>query len=89
MNKVLGYVIAVIGIVLIALSTAFTQVISKSCVLHGIKQIYILAAGIVFVVIGIFFVLSSDSSVKQPREVPIYEGEGKKRKVIGYKRMGK
>jgi len=89
MNKVLGYVIAVIGIVLIALSTAFTQVISKISFLQGIKQIYILAAGIVFVVIGIFFVLSSDSSVKQPREVPIYEGEGKKRKVIGYKRMGK
>ncbi|MBI2124360.1 hypothetical protein HYT92_01075 [Candidatus Pacearchaeota archaeon] len=89
MNKALGYVISVAGIVLIALSTAFTRLISKISFLEGIKSVYILAAGIVLVVIGIFFVLSSDSASKQPREVPIYEGEGKKRKVVGYKRMGK
>ena len=87
MNKVLGYVIAIIGVLLIALSTAFTQFISKIFFLQGIKQVYILAAGIVLVVIGIFFVLMSGSAAKQPKEVPIYEGEGKKRRVVGYKRM--
>ena len=89
MNKAIGYVIAVIGIVLIALNTAFTQFISKIAFLQGIKQIYILAAGIVLIVFGIFFVLMSGSAAKQPKEVPIYEGEGKKRSIVGYKRMGK
>lgn len=89
MNKVLGYVIAVVGMALIALSTAFTQFISKISFLQGIKPAYILAAAIALVAIGVFFVLSSGSSSKQPKEVPIYEGEGKKRTVVGYKRMGK
>lgn len=89
MNKIVGYIIAIAGVVLVALSTAFTQFISKVVFLQGIKQIYILAAGIVLVVFGIFFIMSAGSAGKQPKEVPIYEGEGKKRKVVGYKRMGK
>ena len=89
MNKIVGYIIAIAGVVLVALSTAFSNFISKIAFLQPIKQIYILAAGIVLVVFGIFFVLMSGSAAKQPKEVPIYEGEGKKRSIVGYKRMGK
>ena len=79
MSKLIGYIIALIGIIILALT--MLNIIS----IPGIKQPYIMVAGVAIVIIGVF--LSLGKSERQLKEVPIYEGEGKKRKIVAYKRM--
>jgi predicted membrane channel-forming protein YqfA (hemolysin III family) len=86
MAKIIGYILAILGLAIIALS-------SKIQTLAPIKLSYIILAGIALIVGGIAFLLdfsSSSSKVKQAlEEVPIYEGEGKNRKIVGYKKEAK
>lgn len=86
-NKVLGYVIAVIGILVLALSyPAFRNPLGITSL--GIADSIAMIAGLVIAVIGIF-ISYNKSSGKQAEEVPIYEGEGKGRRIVGYRKMGK
>ena len=86
MAKIIGYILAILGLAIIALS-------SKIQTLAHIKLSYIILAGIALIVGGIAFLLdfsSSSSKVKQAlEEVTIYEGEGKNRKIVGYKKEDK
>lgn len=85
-GKTLSYIIAAIGIIVIALSY---PVIRNSVGLSftGIKDIYIMLAGLIIAIIGIF--LAYKKQTPQMSEVPIYEGEGKNRKIVAYRRMKK
>ncbi len=84
MNKILGYVIVVIGLVALAVSsipplrTAFSF-IPKS-VFEGS---YLLIADLVIIALGIDIVVSGGGASKRGEEVPIYEGK----KIVGYRRM--
>ena len=55
--------------------------------LSKINSTTMLISGAVIVAIGIVFLfMSNKSSSKTMYELPIYEGKGKKRKVVGYQR---
>lgn len=87
MNKFIGYIIALIGLALIGLSPA----IAKIPGLSSIPGKYLIIGGIVIIIIGIALTLQKHSSnVKQAaEEVPIYSGEGKNRKIVGYRKAEK
>ena len=81
MGKLLGYIVALIGLIVIAVSF-FTAKIKLPFTLPNPSMLII--GGIVIIVVGI--ILALGKSERQLEEVPIYEGEGKKRKIVGYKR---
>lgn len=81
MGKLIGYIIALGGLILIVLSFL------KLSFLAFVNQKTILIAGVILVLVGV--VLTLGKKEKQLEEVPIYRGEGKKRTVVGYRRMGK
>lgn len=81
--RVIGYVVAVVGIVVMALSFGFFGEVD----LFGFDSLYVSGAGIVLVVVGVVMALKGGVRGKQKgEEVPIYEGVGKKRRIVGYRR---
>jgi len=83
MNKVVGYVLAVVGLVAIALGSGFFGKVD----LYGVDSLYVSVAGVVLVAVGVVISLKSGGRVKkQSEEIPIYEGVGKKRRIVGYRR---
>jgi len=83
MNKIIGYIIAVIGLVILALPFMTFIPIPEQ-----IKPVYLMIGGIAVIIVGIALTLGPKQS-KVEKEVPIYEGEGKHRKIVGYQRMSK
>ncbi len=86
--KLVGYGLSILGLGTIVLSKTIAALpLIKSL---AKAELYTILAGFVLVAGGIAFVLSESSSsskIKQSEEeVPIYEGEGKKRKIVAYKR---
>jgi len=88
MNKIVGYVVAGIGLLLIALSFAQVRALIKIPLPAGITDAYLMIAGAVLAIVGVFLI-SKAAEPKQPEEVPIYEGRGEERKVVAYQRMKK
>lgn len=87
MNKLTAYIIAIIGLVVIV----FSSTLSKMPFLSNINNIlmYLIGAGVVIAGIGIALSLTGKSGSKIPHvseEVPIYVGEGKERKIVGYRK---
>lgn len=84
MNKIIGYIIAAAGVVVIALTML------NILAIPGLKTPYLIIAGVALVIVGITLTFSSGSSSRKvnqaEEEVPIYAGEGKKRKIVGYQR---
>ena len=89
MKRIVGYLIAGLGLFILA----FNSAIGKQFLpfLTGIDQKFILIPALILICLGvvILIVMSEGKgklSAKQiEREVPIYQGEGKKRKIVGYK----
>jgi len=89
MKKVIGYVIAIAGLVLMALSFGLFNV--ESAFLEKLKPIYITSVGVLAIIVGVVISLMADKGSKggpkqSAEEVPIYEGSGKDRKIVGYRR---
>jgi hypothetical protein len=88
--KVVGYVLSIIGLAIIGLSNWLLKTLSFLDRFGAKANAYVVVAGAVFVVIGVVLISADSSSsgkIKQSHEeVPIYEGEGKKRRIVGYKR---
>ncbi|MFH1238210.1 MAG: hypothetical protein ABIH79_03025 [archaeon] len=87
MKKVIGYIISVAGIIVMALG--FGMINLKLKFLEGVAGNYIAGIGIVAVIVGVIISLKTDSEKKDKQvaeEVPIYEGVGKKRKIVGYRK---
>ena len=90
MKKMVGYGIAIGGIVIMLVG--FGTLNLPLPILKTIKPQFIIAAGIIGIIIGV--VLSLDSSKKKSRkkkntgedEIPIYEGTGKNRRIVGYRK---
>ena len=93
MTKLIGYVISLIGILLIVISLISSKIPVLSTLLSKIPQQYLLVAAAAVVIVGVAIsLLGSKKSRKvtqSEEEVPIYEGEGKRKRIIGYKRASK
>jgi len=90
MSKILGMILALAGLAVVV----FYSTISKVPFLSTLKPAFILIFGLALVILGIVFIFqggsSSGSNPKQAaEEVPIYEGEGKKRRIVAYRKAGK
>jgi hypothetical protein len=89
MAKIIGYILALIGLAIIAFSSKIVTIPFVAAMPKG--MIYTIIAGVAFVAVGVVLVLAKEpSSGKAPQhakeEVPIYTGEGKKRKIVGYRK---
>jgi len=78
-NKAIGYLLSVIGLISIAFSLDNVAKIAK--ITLPFPSNYLLYPGIALVLGGIIINLMQGSS-KQAKEVPIYKGK----KIIGYRR---
>ena len=92
MKTILGYILSGLGIVSIALSSEKTRVIVPISFVQNLSSTIFIGAGVILVALGIVILFmtgksSSSGSIKQAaEEVPIYEGEGKHRKIVGYRK---
>jgi len=87
-KKIIGYAVALAGVAVLFYSTFSEQIKLPFTIPAILTGKYLMIAGLVMIILGVLFSVQS-SKAKQPHEVPIYEGEGKKRTIVGYKRMGK
>ncbi|MBP7708335.1 hypothetical protein KA107_01510 [Candidatus Pacearchaeota archaeon] len=89
MSKILGYIFILAGII-VAVASKLTSVSSKLTFIPKDLLVWGNYIGVGLVVIGIvIFMIFKDSSGKQEAEVPIYEGEGKNRRIVGYRKLAK
>ena len=81
-NKALGYLIAVIG--LIGLFLSVEDVAKGFPVLSSISSKIILYPAMAITAVGIVIIIASSSGkkLKQEKEVPIFHGK----KIVGYRR---
>jgi hypothetical protein len=88
MKKSVGYVIAVAGLVVMVLGLGVFGEVN----LFGLGSLYVSGAGIVLVVIGVVVSMTGgggrrgNDKDRGKSEVPIYEGVGKKRRIVGYRK---
>lgn len=90
MNKVVGYVISIVGLALMFFSSwnsAFAEGFFEE---SKINPWYITIFGIGLIVVGVAISLmdksGSGSKIKHDKEeVPIYKGVGKHRRIVGYR----
>jgi len=87
MKKEIGYIVSIVGLLVMALGLGTFKL--DWAVFDAIPQSVIMGVGIVGIIVGIVISLM-DKGIKRGKqvheEVPIYEGEGKKRKIVGYQR---
>jgi uncharacterized membrane protein len=87
MKTVIGYFLAGIGLIGLALNSTIGRQNFKF--LEKISSEYILIPTAVLIVLGVIIMIMNSkagSKIKQiNNEVPIYQGEGKKRKIVGYR----
>ena len=81
MAKLISYILAAIGILIIA----FMSYIQKALPMIPSTPPYVLLAGVALVVLGIVFMMGGTKLGKQEKEVPIYDKTGKR--IVGYRRM--
>ena len=88
-NNIIGYSISALGLIIIALSNQIAKLPLISTMSKA--MIYITVLGVALVAVGLVLAIgkgSSKSKVKHAsEEVPIYQGEGKNKRIIGYKRV--
>jgi sulfite exporter TauE/SafE len=88
--KLLGYILGLAGIGVLVAGLNFKT--GLSALGFTLKQPYIIIAGAILIIAGLFFLFQGGSKKSSRRitqveeEVPIYEGSGKKRKIVGYQR---
>lgn len=84
MNKLLGYVLAVIGLAGIGLSyKAVRDQLSLPVMPSVLSDWTIMIIGIVIIVIGVFIITRGSGSSRQAAEVPIFHGKN----IVGYRKL--
>jgi membrane-bound ClpP family serine protease len=91
MKKLVGYVLAIAGLAVMVVGLGMISFEWEF--LKGIKSSYFTVVSLILILVGVVLVVidknprSSRKKEKQAeQEVPIYEGEGKNRKIVGYRR---
>ena len=86
--KIVGYILSGLGLATLAVSSP--NVYTKIGFLAFLPEKSLLLIGGVLTLAGVALLMtkkSSSSKVKQSQvEVPIYEGTGKNRKIVGYQK---
>lgn len=90
-NAILGYVLSGLGIVSVALSSEKTRTIIPIEFVQNLSSKSFITLGIILVAAGVVIMFlsgrqSGDNAKQVKEEVPIYEGEGKHRKIVGYRK---
>lgn len=87
-NKLLGIVLSLVGLAVIAVTSVPSLSTYLSFLPASIKMQYVLVAGLCLVIVGVILGFGKGKSkVEQAsEEVPIYAGEGRNRKIVGYRR---
>ena len=80
MVKILGWIFIILGALLIVLKLTTPNLV----IISQINILWSTVVGAILIVAGFLF-LKQDS--KQENEVPIYQDKGKKRKIVGYRRL--
>ncbi len=87
--KIIGYILAVAGLAALAVSSP--KMASTIPLISSLPEKALLVFGGVLVLAGVVILMTNKSSgsskVKHAQpEVPIYEGTGKNRKIVGYQK---
>ncbi len=82
MNKIIGYILALLGILSLAVGTMPQLRKALSFIPAEISNKILIIAGVVIVVIGIILLYKKDSG-KKLEEVPIYHGK----EIVGYRKI--
>ncbi|MFA5020303.1 MAG: hypothetical protein WC533_04350 [Candidatus Pacearchaeota archaeon] len=90
-NKIAGYVVSLIGLAVFASSLDFInlKVVKFLPFISSINKLVLMAVGGVILIAGLYLVRNSSGRRRTAVEVPIFEGQGKRRTVVGYQRMGR
>ncbi|MBS3093722.1 hypothetical protein J4456_04040 [Candidatus Pacearchaeota archaeon] len=88
MNKAIGYLLAGVGLIGMGLTSAFGQRLVPA--LSVVPKNFILIPSLILTGVGIVIMIitskgGSGKIQQAAKEVPIYQGEGKKRKIVGYR----
>jgi uncharacterized membrane protein len=87
MKAVIGYGLAGLGLLGLALNSTVAR--GQISFMDKISSEYVLVPAAVLIVIGVVIMVMNSKvggKIRQiTEEVPIYQGEGKKRKVVGYR----
>ena len=86
MNKGVGYILLVLGLVILALGVkpVNDSIVGSIPQLEGINPIILMVVGVVIIAVSVILMRGSRSN-KSAGEVPIYQGKD----VVGFRRMGK
>lgn len=88
MKKIVGYSLSGLGLVTLALSSP--NIYTKIGFLAKLPEKSLVSVGVVLIIAGVVMLLmdkKTSSKVKHAKpEVPIYEGTGKNRKIVGYQK---
>lgn len=87
MKSFIGYILAGLGLIGMALSSTVGNKIFPA--VSGIGRNFILIPSLILVGLGVVILIIGGKSLgkirQSEKEVPIYQGEGKKRKIVGYR----
>lgn len=84
-NKTSGYILGVAGILVFILSYPAIRTTLGINFPQTIPDIYLTLLGVVLLIAGAYLAFKTTDG-KHQKEIPIYEGRGKKRKIVGYQR---
>lgn len=84
MDKTISYIVMIIGLALVALPLFFKNIADQIPLLSQ-NIIVTVIAGLLLIVAGFFF-LKPGKIKHASEEVPIYQGSGKKRRIVGYRK---
>lgn len=82
MKKIIGYILAIIGLVAIALTFPQVSQVLNLGLPESIDSNFLFIGGIILVVIGILISLRGTKTKQRELEVPIYQSG----RVVGYRR---
>lgn len=87
-RKESGYVVSVLGILVMAVG--FNIIPLDWELLNLIGSNNVAGLGILLIVLGVFVSLKGEKGRKSPKsgedEIPIFEGVGKSRRIVGYRK---
>jgi multisubunit Na+/H+ antiporter MnhG subunit len=87
MKKVIGYAVSIVGLFVLVVAVGFFKL--NIAFIENMNSTYVMVFGMVLVLIGVFLTMMDGKAGRgknHAEELPIYEGTGKKRRVVGYRR---
>jgi drug/metabolite transporter (DMT)-like permease len=84
--KVIGYILAVVGLIIVILGSGFFGDFNY----FDFDSLYVSIGGVVLIIVGALVSAKGSGGRKKNKsgedEIPIYEGVGKKRRIVGYRK---